>query len=160
MLIILCKRKTKFINKQTCCLQYFPPPGPLERAGYCWVWHEHFRFSCAYMDAYISPPSKKINLGYHTHLSIKAHCGNQSLRESPEIAGFLIFTPCEPPPMFYHRWSEECSKSDGVTPEMSMKKTEASTLNFLLVSLRESQMLCFRDTQPVEGSTRSVSEAG
>ena len=112
------------------------------------------------MDAYISPPSKKINLGYHTHLSIKTHCGNQPLRESAEIAGFLIFTPCEPPPTFYHRWSEGCSRSDGVTPEMSMKKTEASTLNFLLVSLRESQMLCFRDTQPVEGSTRSVSEAG
>lgn len=91
------------------------------------------------MDAYISPPSKKINLRYHTHLSIKAHCGNQPLRESLKIAGFLIFTPWEPPPTFYHRWSEGCSRNDGVTPEMS-KKTEASTLNFLsLISVSQGK---------------------
>lgn len=139
----------------------FPTPRP---TGESWlllrVWHEHFRFSCAYMDAYISPPSKKINLRYHTHLSIKAHCGNQPLRESLKIAGFLIFTPWEPPPTFYHRWSEGCSRNDGVTPEMS-KKTKASTLNFLsLISVSQGKPdAMFQGHSASGGSTRSISEA-
>lgn len=164
MLIILCKRKTKFI-KRTCCFPYFPPPAPLQSWLLLRVWHEHFSFSCAYMDAYISPPSKKIHLGYHTHLSIKAHC-NQPLRV-PIDCCFRIFTPCEPLPrssmvgLSGCDW-QEAARGDGLTRRWVCKRPRLPCwiFSFSCLSLRESQMPCFRDTQPVEGSTRWVSEAG
>lgn len=143
----------------------FPTPSP---TTWSWlllrVWHEPFSFSCAHMYTYIILPLKKIKLGYHTHLSIKAYCGNQPPRQPPEMAGFLIFTLLLTPPTLYNSQSEcpvECSRGDGITPEISVQKTEASILNFLFLLYhpvwRKARCHVVGTlSQPVQGSTVSI----
>ena len=78
------------------------------------------------------------------------------------MAGFLIFTLLLTPPMLYNSRSEcpvERSRRDGVTPEISVQKTEASILNFLFLLYHSvwRKARCHvvgALSQPVEGSTQ------